>query len=65
MTETEHSYTHEIVCPYCGYEFGDSWEIGINEQDIGEVDCHQCEKTFMAYRNIEVTYNTWMKEERR
>lgn len=63
MTETEHNYTSEIICPYCGYEFGDSWEIGGGNQDIGEMDCCQCEKTFMAYRNVEVTYNTWRKED--
>lgn len=62
MTEINCSYTHEIVCPYCGYEFSDSWEIGDGDQDIGEMVCHNCEKTFLAYRNVEVTYSTWIKE---
>lgn len=63
MTEIEHNYTSKIVCPYCGYKFKDSWEIDSGNQDIGECDCHQCEKTFIAYRNVEVTYNTWRKED--
>lgn len=62
-TEIEHKYTSEIVCPYCGDELGDSWEFGSGRQDIGEVDCPNCEKTFIAYRNIEVTYNTWKKDD--
>ena len=26
MSEIKHKYTKEIVCPYCGYEFSDSWD---------------------------------------
>lgn len=64
--EIDHDYTDEIVCPYCGYEFGDSWELG----DGGELECDKCEKEFEYYRRIEVTYCTYqiteeMKEKKR
>ncbi len=53
------NYTDEIVCPYCGYKFTDSWEIRMNEHgDIGKHECERCGKKFKAYRNIEITYTT-------
>lgn len=56
--QIDHDYTDEIVCPYCGYEFGDSWECGGNEEDIGLLDCRDCNKEFDATRNIRVSYST-------
>ena len=54
----EHEYTDEIVCPYCGNEFSDSWELGDGE-DIGELECDECNKKFTAYRNLsKPTYST-------
>jgi hypothetical protein len=49
----DHEYTNEIVCPYCGAEFLDSWELGA--YDILECDCG---KKFISTRNTEVTYTT-------
>lgn len=51
----DHEYTREIVCPYCGCEFSDSWEYGDGE-DIGEVECECCEKEFFVSRVIDITY---------
>ena len=59
MSKIEHDYTIEVVCPYCGYTFSDSWEI---QDDDGEMECYDCEKEFNYYRNIEVTYCTSKKE---
>ena len=62
----DHDYTDEVVCPHCGYEFGDSWELG----DGGELECDECGKEFEFYRHVEVTYCTYqiteeMKEKKR
>ena len=54
--EIDHNYTDEIVCPYCGHEFGDSWEI---DADSGEEECYECGKKFEFYRHIEVSYCTY------
>ncbi len=48
----DHEYTDEIVCPWCGYEHGDSWEGPESGEDI----CDECEKTFAYCRQVEVTY---------
>ena len=64
--EIDCEYTDEIVCPYCGYELGDSYELG----ESGEYDCDKCGKEFEYHQHIEVTYCTYkiteeMKEKNR
>lgn len=49
--EIEHSYTDELVCPYCGYEYSNSWEL----DDDDELVCPECLKIFIYYR--EITYH--------
>lgn len=56
--EIDHEYTDEIICPYCGYEFSDSFEINSGEEDLGLIKCDECGKSFYAIRNIEITYST-------
>ena len=53
--DIEHEYTEEIVCPWCGYETGDSWECS----DEGEEECPECQKKFNYSRNIQVSYSSW------
>lgn len=58
-------YTDEIVCPYCGYEFSDSWEFSMKgDGDTCEVDCDECEKTFTAVMSMTVDYSTYKKKEK-
>ena len=53
--EIDCKYTDEIVCPYCGCEFSESYEFG----DSGECECDECGKEFEYYRHVEVTYCTY------
>ena len=53
-SEIDHEYTDEIVCPYCGYEHGDSWEA----PDDGEDECAECGKTFRFERDYTIRYVT-------
>jgi len=51
--EIDCSYTDEIVCPHCGYEFSDSWEnFQYNDEYIEGIECEKCEKEF----NIKETF---------
>lgn len=45
----------EAVCPYCGEEQSDSWELSI---DYGKMDCGDCFRPFLYEREVSVTYNT-------
>jgi predicted RNA-binding Zn-ribbon protein involved in translation (DUF1610 family) len=56
--EIDHEYTKNIVCPYCGHENRDSWEVEPGQEDIGLTECGSCEKSFYAYRNITIDYST-------
>jgi len=53
----EHEYTDEVVCPCCGYEHQDSFEMG-----DGEMKCPECDATFVMERIVSVDYSTYKKE---
>lgn len=48
-------YTDEIVCPYCGYEFMDSFE----KADSGDVQCDECCQMFHFERETSVAYSSY------
>lgn len=47
--EIDHSYTDELVCPYCGHEHGDDGEMN----EAGDYECSKCKKNF----SFEVDYS--------
>lgn len=56
----EHEYTQEVVCPYCGYEHSDSWEMSDDETDR---ECPDCEKIFDYERIVTCEYSSSKKED--
>lgn len=46
------NYTSEIVCPFCGNEVGDSWEME-GEEDY---ECGNCQSHFSYQRHVTVEY---------
>jgi hypothetical protein len=66
--EIDCSFTEEIVCPHCGYEFSDSYELFEFHNSHGEynvgVECDECSKEFNAGRCIEVTYSSYIPKEK-
>lgn len=53
--------TSEVVCPHCGHEHSDSWEIGHHSDSSSvEMECHECEKKFSFERETDVTYNSFI-----
>ena len=61
IEDYEHEHTDEIVCPYCKYEFTDSWEVPFDDEsmdDTREVTCGSCDKKIEVTRHIRVTYST-------
>jgi len=51
--EGDTDYTREVICPHCGRECSDSWEMleGITE-------CSDCGNSYEIERDVEVTYCT-------
>lgn len=48
---------NQLVCPLCGYEDNDSWEL----DDEGTNDCANCGAELKYKRQVEVTYNIELK----
>ena len=51
--EGDTDYTSEVVCPHCGHESRDSWDIS-----EGVTECGDCGHEFELTRNVSVTYTT-------
>lgn len=51
--EGDTDYTQEVVCPWCGYEHSDSWEM-----TMGKRECNDCGREFEAKQDCTVTYST-------
>jgi hypothetical protein len=59
VSEHETYAESEITCPYCGYEYTESYEYDSSDLDAcGEEDCPDCEKKFKWSRNTSITYST-------
>ena len=54
MSEINHEFTDEIVCPYCGNECRNSWEFS----DEDRYECDECGKEFFHTRNVSIDYST-------
>lgn len=52
-------FASEPICPYCGHEQSDAWEIGDGTE---EIDCGNCHQAMTFERDVEVTYTTGKKE---
>lgn len=62
--EIDCSYTDEAVCPWCGYVHTDTWECFLyGGSDETEIECDECQKSFIVYRNVSVHYSTYQKKE--
>jgi hypothetical protein len=59
VSEIDCKYTEEIVCPYCGYIVEESYEYFEYGNDDTEIQCDECNKTFIAYRHERVRYSSF------
>jgi hypothetical protein len=65
MPEIDHEWTNDAVCPYCGYADKESWELDGEDGQEGETTCGSCERDFIYYRNVSVTFTTMKIEDKR
>jgi uncharacterized Zn-finger protein len=55
----DHVATSEPVCPHCGDEFFDAWELFYPDKgDTEEVDCEACNKPYKITVEYTATYTT-------
>lgn len=53
--------TEEIMCPYCGRRFEDSYEYG-GIDECFEVECADCGRDFDVTRTVIISYDSRPKE---
>lgn len=56
--EIFHDETDNAICPYCGHEDKDSWEICCGDEGDFETECGSCGLIFMCRRNVSISYST-------
>jgi hypothetical protein len=65
MTTTRDTWNTDLpVCPYCGHETRNLWEINFGPGAEGDttLTCGECEKEFLASRFCDITYTTYITE---
>lgn len=55
ITEDECWGRDNAVCPYCGEENEDSWEL---DERGGDTECGSCGKEYHYERDVSITYTT-------
>ena len=66
LAEFETSFTEEVVCPYCGYEYQNSYELDLPEGGMSgpeKIECEECGKEFLVSMDLQVSYSTRKGEE--
>ena len=60
MSEIDHEYTNGVICPYCGEEQDDLWDIdGAYTEDETRMDCQDCGKEFASYCHVSHSFTTY------
>ena len=52
------SYTRDPICPHCGKEYQDAWELRLDEDDVETLECGTCNEEFEVERVVTVEYST-------
>ncbi len=57
--EIEAWKTYEVTCPYCNFEYSDSWEFSMrHDGDATEMECEGCGKNFHVRLDVERSYTS-------
>lgn len=46
------------VCPHCGREQPDAWELDLDDGQSTETDCLYCERPFEVACTVAISYST-------
>jgi predicted RNA-binding Zn-ribbon protein involved in translation (DUF1610 family) len=58
MMDTE--LTDKPICPHCGFEEPDAWEMdfGFGVEGEGEFECGKCGKPYICTKSVVISYTT-------
>jgi DNA-directed RNA polymerase subunit RPC12/RpoP len=60
--EIDCSFTRDVVCPHCGYEFKDSYDFFEYHGQEADLECYECGKEFIACSHITIDYSSHKKK---
>lgn len=60
--EIDTKYTDVLVCPYCGYQHRDTFEIEDAEEASKESYCDSCGKMFFYETETRRTFSSWAQK---
>ena len=63
--EKDTENTDFIVCPHCGYEDRDSWDVDFNNNETTYIECGDCGKEMFVERCVSVTYSSYKPSSKR
>lgn len=46
----------EVNCPWCNHEITDLWEYNLNDGDVHEIECGNCEKKVNLHLSVSYDY---------
>lgn len=58
LNKVQFEYEREVICPYCGKEQMDSWELSGDDGEPDETECGSCGEGFSYVTHVEITYST-------
>lgn len=53
-----------IICPHCLHHVEEPYEYDLprdDDEDMRDMECPECERTFLACKRVEITYETKKK----
>lgn len=63
LADIDTEYKPRPICPYCGHEEKDAWELDFDMSDTTESDCGECGVTYQVTRYVSVDYSTKLTSE--
>lgn len=57
MSDETH-YGNFPKCPHCGHEDHDAWEMGMDDDDVEDVECGHCDKPYRVSMSVSITYGS-------
>lgn len=60
LRSADRRYTTAPLCPYCGFEMTDAWELSLKDDgDVYERDeCGRCGRPYSITLHVEISYST-------
>ena len=63
IPEWKHTLTSSPICPHCGKQMNNTWELDIADEEAAEVECGECVMSYRVLCRVYVKYSTAILED--